>query len=79
MANVPIECPLCDRAGLVYWARVKTTGQLFLVCKTCEAVWLRPDDVGVGPAQDLCDYLQAAGIADDWWEIRVLSRAVRPA
>lgn len=79
MTNVATQCPQCGRGGLVHWARVKATGQLFLLCTTCEAVWHRQDDIGSTSPQTLSDYLKSLGVSDDWWEIRVLSRAVQPA
>ena len=63
---------------MVHWARVKATGQLFLLCTTCEAVWHRQDDVGAKDSLELSEFLKSLGVSDDWWEIRVLSRAVQP-
>jgi hypothetical protein len=42
-------------------------------------VWHRQDNIGVTQPTSLSDYLTSLGVADDWWEIRVLSRTVQPA
>jgi hypothetical protein len=77
MRNQPIECPRCTRHGMVYWARVKATGRLILLCNSCDATWLEHGDVGFAEPQELSEFLGSVGLPHDLDEINVLMRAMR--
>jgi hypothetical protein len=77
MRNQLVECPRCLRHGFVYWARVKATGRLILLCNLCEATWLEHGDIGFAEPQELRGYLDSVGLSPDVEEVNVLMRAMR--
>jgi hypothetical protein len=66
-----VPCPCCGRDH-VRWAKVKPVSALILVCRSCEAVWLRRGDVGAAPPLEFGACLANLDLADDWANIKCL-------
>ena len=65
-------CPRCSQ-GEVVETVIKATNEAILVCKECDAMWHRRDEVGTTKFADLGTYLRALGRQPQWDELTVMS------
>ena len=60
-----VACCVCGQDWLA-WYRVRATGQAFLLCPECDAVWLPGDDVLARSGKGLGDLFPDSSALDCW-------------